>query len=378
MGSGNTATLMAMASYAPSKIVGLSFTIFSNIPMETGSQPTPGSASAPTTGGATPPPSQGVMTLLMPSISVRPVDSLRLTTSLSHMINYGGVDPSFGINGPRTPGGATGGFGNGAGDLFQDTTTITTSANYSVSRNFMLVASLPIGFTSGLLDPTGGFNFLLPIKRDRDGSVTLNGGLQASAPFSARSQEQGKITTLTATLSPSLRYDIATFAFTSQMAYSFYQFPYSQIPSQPAPTTPTTIPGVNPLISSAPEMMRTLNSLNLSFRLSDKVSTFSSASINFMKRTDESISWGTQAVPLGLSYNPGTLSFSGYFSLASDPTDDQVVTFPNQSMIGGSITVRFGSAPPPFPERSTSSRPSPRSPSSELVPFEMDEADDEK
>jgi len=363
--SGSSVNLMGMANYSPSRIVGLSFTISSNLPMDGGTQAGTSAQPGPTGETSAVTPTRGAMTLLMPSVSVRPADELQLRTSLSHMINYGGVDQSFGVNGPRIPGSPTGGFGNGAGDLLQDTTTLTTSANYSLSRNLMLLASVPVGFTSGLLDPNGGFNFLVQLRKDRSSTTNLRGGIQASLPLSARSQQQGLATTVTASLGPSLANDIATFSFNSQLSYSFYVDGY--VATESPATTTSQFPGVDTSASSAPESMRTLNSISFNLRISSKFSTFSSASINFLKRRDETISWGTQATPVGITYAPGTFSFSGYFSLASDPSQDQVVIFPQQSMIGGSISVRFGNAPPPFPRRlnaSESSTTKMRSPAS--------------
>lgn len=324
--AGTTTTLMGMASYAPLPAAGLSFLVFSNLPL--GTPPSaPGNAAAPA--GVNAGVGQMAMTLLNPSLTVRAADPLRLSLSLSHMINYSGVDSSFGVNGPRIPGTPLGGLGNAPGDLFQDATTLTASGSYVLSKNSALVANAPFGFSSGLLDPSGGVNFRVPLRKDKDSQWLLAGGLLASAPISTRSLDTGKITTLTGQLSPQLMTPMFSLSYMSQLSYSFYQS---------GPPTPNALP----------ERLRTLNSLTLAVPFSDKFRSFSSASINYLDRVDGTISWGTQAVPLGVTYTPSTLSFSAYFALSSDPQNDQVVTFPNQPLIGGSISVRFG-APPPAP-----------------------------
>jgi hypothetical protein len=333
-GGGNT-TLSATATYS-TKTVSLGFTVMALVPTGSGTQSFSSGNTGPNSGLAS---GNTAQTSLMPSVRVRATDKLTLGVSLSHQINYQGADDTYAINGPRTPGYYSPGLTQ---DLLPDTTILSTSAGYAISKIASASISAPIGFSSGFFDPTGGLNLNYRLMRRRLDSLSLNLGIQGSAPLSTQSRQQLKITTLTGSIRPNYRYDYFSFGLASQVSYSFYQYPYQT-------TANSAVGSTSPMGNAVPDQLSTMTNANIGFRLSRQVSTSSTGGVNFLSHRDGTVSWGTQAVPLALTYRYDAFSISGNFSLRSDPLNTGTIVFPNQPSIGGSISYTFGDLDGPGP-----------------------------
>lgn len=321
-------------NYAPTDSVRLYLTGMSIIPNgQSWDSNRPSGNSALVSPGSNP------MTMVSTGVDYQATEAFSLGVGLTQLFNYSGIDDSFGVNGPRYPGYSYAGLGNE--DLMPDTTVVSPHTAFALSRYVKLSANAPYGFQSGLYDPTAGIQANCPLMKERNESFFLMLGLFGTAPFSQRSQEEGKITTVTASLGPMYRYEVVSFNYRSQLSYSFYQDSYLY-PQQMTGFSANSFPTASGSGTSRGVQLRTMNSVNLGLKLAKEWRTVSSASINFTSARDGSISWGTNAVPLGITYSPSPLSISASVSLTSDPMDDQAVTFPNRPAVGMSISYTFG------------------------------------
>ena len=304
--AGNT-NISLMSNYVPTKDLRFSLSAMTLIPNSAFSQNGLATGPAITVPGAN---GSSPMTNLMASVSGKATDELTLGVNVTQVINYSGIDNSYGVNGPLTPGYTNAGLGN---SVLPDTTVVSLQGGYALTRYFRVSLNVPFGFTSGFLDPTLGLNLTAPLSRGHRESFMVNMGVFATAPFSQQSIQESKITTVTGMISPTYRYYAFSLGLTSQVAYSFYQYPYSgSYASSANGLNGATVP-TSASTSSAPDLLRTMNMANMGLRLGKHVQTNTSYSIMFTSREDQTISWNSMLTPLRLTYLAGDFSISGYF-----------------------------------------------------------------
>lgn len=156
---------------------------------------------------------------------------------------------------------------------------------------------------SGLLDPTVGPSFTLPLSK----RVTGRASLSAAAPLSSDSHNTSRITTLTAAAGPFVKVD--RWMFTAQGAGSLHLYGGSHSHGV-APTVKPPVPA--PVI--AKEKVRVGGGASAAYRLERQVTLGSGVELNRIYRLNASGSWLTEATLAQVTYElrrfEGTLGFS--------------------------------------------------------------------